>query len=80
MDRGLRAQLSPNEENALRKIAVGVTDQILAIHLVQLVALQLIEARNGTWRLTEMGRARMAVSERGVGVPPRFPPVTPRLQ
>ena len=79
MDRGLRAQLSPKEENALRKIGVGVTDQILAIHLVQLVALQLIEARDGTWRLTEMGRARMAVSERGVGVPPRFPPVTPRL-
>jgi len=76
MDRGLRAQLSPKEENALRKIAAGVTDKILAIYLMQLVALQLIEARDGAWRLTEMGRARMAASDRGVGAPPRFPPVS----
>ncbi len=58
MDRGLRAQLSPNEENALRKIAAGVTDQIPAVHLVQLVSLQLIEARDGTWKLTAIGEAR----------------------
>ena len=58
MDRGLRAQLSPNEENALRKIAVGVTDQILAVHLGRLAALQLIEERDGTWKLTAMGEER----------------------
>ncbi len=58
MDRGLRAQLSPNEENALRKIAVGVTDQILAVHLGRLAALQLIEEREGTWKLTAIGEVR----------------------
>ncbi len=58
MDRGLRAQLSPNEENALRKIAVGVTDQILAVHLGRLAALQLIEERDGTWKLTAIGELR----------------------
>jgi len=61
MDRGLRAQLSPNEANALRKIAAGAIDQdqILAGHIVQLVALNLIEVRDGSWKLTAMGETRM---------------------
>ena len=48
MDRGLRAQLSPNEETSLRKIAAGSTyyDRIQMARLEQLVALELIEARD----------------------------------
>lgn len=61
MDCGLRAQLSANEETALRKIAAGWTDHdlIRLALLAQLAALQLIEARNGKWRLTVMGHARI---------------------
>jgi len=64
MDRGLRAQLSPNEETALRKIALEAVDRdcISLPHLEQLVALALIEARDGKWRLTEMGAARLIAS------------------
>jgi hypothetical protein len=64
MDRGLRAQLSPNEETALRKIAVGSMDRddISPAHLKQLFALELIEARDGIWRLTERGAARLIAS------------------
>ena len=63
MDRGLPAQLSPNEETALRKIAAGSTDQdqIRLTYLAQLAALQLIEARNGKWQLTVIGRARLGL-------------------
>jgi len=65
MDRGLRAQLSPNEENALRKIGAGSADQaqILVDHLLQLVALQLIEKREGSWKLTATGEMRRGVRE-----------------
>ncbi len=75
MDRGLRAQLSPKEENALRKIAAGVTEQIPAVHLVQLVALQLIEERDGTWKLTAMGEVRTRRSM-SIRIDPTSQPVT----
>ncbi len=60
MGRGLRAPLSPNEENALCRIAVGLMDQdqIHTAHLARLVALMLIEARDGKWGLTALGTAR----------------------
>ena len=82
MDRGLRAQLSPREETALLKIAGGSPfDQVQLAHLKHLVALQLVEERDGRWGLTAMGRTRLTFSERGVGAPFRFPAsVTPRLQ
>ena len=82
MDRGLRAQLSPREETALLKIAGGSPfDQIQLAHLKQLVALQLVEERDGRWGLTAMGRARITISERGVEAPLRSPAtVTPRPQ
>ena len=61
----LRAQLSPNEETSLRKIAAGSTyyDRIQMAHLEQLVALELIEARDDIWQLTAMGHARMAIGK-----------------
>jgi hypothetical protein len=58
MDRGLRAQLSPNEETAVRKIAAGSTGNVQLDHLAQLAVLKLIEARDV--RMTPMGAARMA--------------------
>lgn len=64
MDRGLRAQLSPNEETALRKIATGSDfDRIQLAHIEHLAALQLIEARDGKWQLTEFGAARTGVAK-----------------
>lgn len=62
MDRGLRAQLSPNEENTLRRIAMGLShkDELNAQHVAHLAALQLIERPDGVWRLTALGRARNA--------------------
>jgi len=66
MTRGLRAQLSPNEENALRKIASGSDGQgILLSHLTRLAALWLIESRNGKWELTDFGRTRIEPKQSG---------------
>lgn len=61
MDRGLRAQLSPNEDTALRKVAAGSDgDGIPLALLKQLSALGLIQSRDGRWELTDFGRIRMA--------------------
>ncbi|WP_428665075.1 hypothetical protein [Reyranella sp.] len=66
MDRGLRAQLSPNEETALRRIAAGAADQdfIALRYLEHLAALNLIEAREGAWQLTKYGEMRVAGDKR----------------
>ncbi len=61
MDRGLRAQLSPNERATLKRIMSGSPqDDLRGPDVAQLVALQLVEGHNGGWRLTEVGRRRMA--------------------
>ncbi len=62
MDRGLRAQLSPNEELTLLQVSQpgGLKDEYSrARELRQLVGLRLIELSKGTWRLTVMGEARL---------------------
>lgn len=59
MVRGLRAPLSPNEENALRRIAVGATSALPATTIRRLEQLELIEAGQPSgWRLTALGRQR----------------------
>ena len=58
MDRGLRAQLRPNKETALRKVAAGANPS--GIPLDQLSALWLIESRDGKWELTDFGKLRIA--------------------
>ncbi len=61
MYRGLRAQLSPNEFTALRKIATGSeVDQAQLAYLRHLADLWLIESRDGKWELTEFGEARLS--------------------
>lgn len=62
MDRGLRAHLSPNEESTLLRISHAglVHDQLRSADVAQLVALGLIELREGMWCLTEMGSRRLA--------------------
>ena len=61
MDRGLRAQLSPNEEATLQRIAsAGVSqDTLRPPDVTQLMALQLIEVRDGAWHLTAIGLQRL---------------------
>ena len=61
MDRGLRAQLSPNEESTLRRISGSPLDQqqLRPGDLGQLTALNLIELRMGAWHLTPLGEQRV---------------------
>ena len=64
MDRGLRAQLSPNEIATLKRITSGYDqDNLRGPDVAQLVVLRLIEGRNGVWHLTKMGLLRTAREE-----------------
>jgi hypothetical protein len=56
---GLRAQLSPHEEVALRRIALASIDGLASAHIQRLRHLQLIEADGTSWRLTALGRKRL---------------------
>ena len=62
MDRGLRSQLSPNEEITLRLLSIAGHDQDLLrlADLMQLRALRLTELHDGVWTLTEMGLQRLS--------------------
>ena len=62
MDRGLRAQLSPNEESTLRQIFRDDPgrNRFRPSDVAKLCALQLIENRCGEWHVTEMGSRRLA--------------------
>ena len=62
MDRGLRSQLSPNEEITLRLLSIAGHDQDLLrlADLAQLHALRLTELCDGVWKLTEMGLQRLS--------------------
>jgi hypothetical protein len=61
MDRGLRAQLSPNDESTLLQLSLSGLDQncLRESNVEHLVALRLIDARDGVWRLTAMGELRV---------------------
>jgi hypothetical protein len=60
-ERGLRAQLSPNDESTLLQLSLSVLDQdsLRASNLEHLIALRLVEARDGVLRLTPMGVLRV---------------------
>ena len=62
MNRGLRAQLSPREEAALRRISQSDLPQISlrGLETEKLLALRLIEMRDGAWALTATGQRRTA--------------------
>jgi predicted transcriptional regulator len=62
MERGLLVELSPNEETALHRIAQGMmlTADVEPHHLERLKQLALIEERGTDFRLTDLGRHRLA--------------------
>jgi hypothetical protein len=56
--RGMLAPLSPHEEAALRKIALGSDDPVRPTHVRRFLQLELIQWNAGCWTLTEPGRRR----------------------
>lgn len=62
MERGLRAPLSPNEEQALRRIAHGISrpKHLRDASITRLKRLALVEEQDGRIRLTELGVQRFA--------------------
>jgi hypothetical protein len=60
MARGRTAQLSPNEEVSLRRVAIGIAQpaDLPARDIAQLMALALIEEHGAGLRLTPLGRER----------------------
>jgi hypothetical protein len=61
--RGLLAQLSPNEENSLRRIARGDQD-LPESHIHKLKRLDLVEEIDGSVALTDVGTKRHAKLDR----------------
>jgi hypothetical protein len=61
MYRGLHAHLSPKEETILRQIATDglEPDELRVTDFAHLQVLGLIENYDGSWRLTEVGTARL---------------------
>lgn len=54
----LQSQLSPDEEVALRRVALGFGHGVASDHLRRLKDLHLIEADKAAWRLTALGQQR----------------------
>jgi hypothetical protein len=61
----LLAPLSPNEENALRRVAHGISKRkhLRDSSVERLKMLALVEEQNGRIRLTELGAQRFADSK-----------------
>jgi predicted transcriptional regulator len=72
MERGLLVELSPKEETALQRIAQGMmlTADMEPHHLARLKQLALIEETGTDFRLTDLGRQRLAMR----GAAPRTSP------
>ena len=62
MERGLLAPLSPNEEQALRRVAHGISKpkHLRDASITRLKRLALVEEQDGRIRLTELGVQRFA--------------------
>lgn len=60
MDRGLKAPLSPHEEGALRRIALGISKSrhLPGRDVDYLIRLGLVEQFEGRAKLTHLGRMR----------------------
>lgn len=56
--RSMVAQLSPHEENTLRRVGFGIAEEGVTSHLRRLLQLELVEWSGWTWQLTPAGRAR----------------------
>jgi predicted transcriptional regulator len=77
MERGLLVELSPNEETALQRIAQGMmlTADMEPHHLARLKQLALIEERGTDFRLTDLGRQRLAIRRAAPRTSPGDKPV-----
>jgi hypothetical protein len=64
MERGLLAPLSPSEENALRRVANGISKpkHLRATSVARLKRLALVEERDGRILLTPLGVQRCATT------------------
>lgn len=60
MERGMLAQLSPNEQTALHRVAHGISKpkHLRATSLTRLKQLALVEEADGRIRLTALGERR----------------------
>lgn len=56
--KGMLAPLSPNEEIALRRVALGFGDGVARHHIRRLRSLDLIDGEEPSCRLTPLGRKR----------------------
>ena len=65
MERGLLAPLSPNEEMALRRIALGSAG-VADVHAQRLIRLKLVDKLTSGLCLTDLGKRRLA----GMGLDP----------
>jgi hypothetical protein len=76
MERGLLVELSPNEETALQSIAQGMmlTADMEPHHLARLKQLALIEETGTDFRLTDLGRHRLATRGTAPGASPSDKP------
>jgi hypothetical protein len=54
----LQAQLGPDEEVALRRVALGFSHGVASDHIRRLKDLHLIEPDKASWRLTALGQRR----------------------
>jgi len=54
----LQPQLSPDEEVALRRVALGFSHGVASDHIRRLKVLHLIKADKTSWRLTAPGQQR----------------------
>ena len=54
----LQAQLGPDEEVALRRVALGFSRGVASDHIRRLKDLHLIEPNKTSWRLTARGQRR----------------------
>jgi hypothetical protein len=72
MERGLLVELSPNEETALQRVAQGamLTVDMESHHLARLKQLALVEETGTDFKLTALGKRRLAL--RG-SAPPKRP-------
>ena len=54
----LQSRLGPDEEVALRRVALGFSHGVASDHLRRLKDLRLIKADKTSWRLTALGQQR----------------------
>jgi hypothetical protein len=70
MERGLLASLSPNEETTLRRVALGISTakDLPARDVAYLVRLSLVEDKDGSLTLTDLGRRRYRALPKGASM------------